>query len=385
MAASLFIYVAAWGLGGIALARILANDGRALAGWIACGLYSIDPLLANVRGMETSVYLVLILAAIWTFQRQRWITMGCLLALLAIARSDAILLAAAFLVWLVLRRRFAAAALAATPLGAGYVVWTYALWKLTGTAFPSSLAAKMAQRDSGQWGGQFSYLKGLNPYAISGSEAPHPLTALIVAPLLIAAIFGTVTAIRRHEFALPALAVAAAIVLVEYGFVLRLPMYYWHYAAFNMWVVAGAAYGIVEAAAQQQRLRIAAALLTAVIAVGFIAGVDLAPKAGRAPYRQVAEWIDRDTKAPHPTVAASEFGTIGYYSRADLVDYLGLLDSHAIPSVRHGDFTWWLTQHPAYWVTDGTWIDAAATKSADFTDHYRPAATFGPLTIYKRQ
>jgi hypothetical protein len=62
------IYTIAWGSGGLLLARVLMRDGYRLAAWLACALYSLSPLLSSVRGMETSVYLLIILAAVWCLQ-----------------------------------------------------------------------------------------------------------------------------------------------------------------------------------------------------------------------------------------------------------------------------------------------------------------------------
>jgi hypothetical protein len=80
--------------------------------------------------------------------------------------------------------------------------------------------------------------------------------------------------------------------------------------------------------------------------VGSVLGADLgttttSPNGVRfgATTVEAAEWIDRDSRSPYPRVAASEIGMIGYYSRADMVDYMGNLDARAIDSIRRGDFS----------------------------------------------
>ena len=248
---SLWIYIVAWGLGGLVLARILFVDGRRFAGWLACALYSVDPLLANARGMESSLYLLLIVGSIWAFQRDRWLVLGCLLALLAMARADAVLLAAALIGWLWLRRRPAVLPVLG-PFVAISAAWTAVLWAMTGHLLPSTLAAKIAQRDSGAWGSQFDYLYGLvfNANGITAAErGAGPFLDLLNHLLIFAAVFGTIRAIRCREAALPMLAAAAAINVLEYGVVLRLPWQYtWHYAPWTPWIVAGAAVGITEVA-----------------------------------------------------------------------------------------------------------------------------------------
>jgi hypothetical protein len=382
------IYTGAWGLGGIILARILFHDGRRLGAWLACVLYSISPLLANVRGMETSLYLLLILTAIWAFQRERWLLLGCLLGLMAMARSDAVVLAAALTAWLGLRRSRTVVLTVLGPFVAITASWTFVLWAMTGSPFPSTLAAKIAQRDSGAGAPNGASCWGLTANGIMGTGKIASLgRVFVLGPaglgMLVVAVFGTVVTFRRRERALPALTAVAAIVLLEYGVALRMPSgYLWHYGPWTLWAIAGAAVGLEEAV--RRRHRVAASIAVAIALTGSVFAVDLGPDGIRSHYLEVAEWIDRDTHSPHPTVASREIGVIGYYGRADMIDYLGLLDARAIDSIRRGDFTWWLSNKPDYWVTPGIWIDVPTLALPQFQREYKPAATFGPLTVYRR-
>lgn len=352
-----------------------------MAGWLACGLYSTCPLLANVRGMEASLYLLLILAAVWSLQQQKWVLLGVLLGLLAMARADGVLMVVLLTGWLLLRRRTAAWR-ALAPFSVISAAWAATLWSMTGNPFPSTLTAKIAQRESGQWGSQFSYFSGLSPYGISGSELPTPLLTAWAVVLLTFAMLGTLFALRNHETGMRLLTGAAAVTVLEYGLVLRLPMYHWHYAPFTLWVIAGSAVGLEQA--MRTRWRVPALVITLVTTVAFLTDIDLGPKASRAPYRQAAEWIDQDSRKPHPTIATSEVGTIGYYSRGDIIDYLGLLDARANDQIRRRDFTWWLTQKPDYFVTDGTWVDAKTVILPEFNAQYSRATSFGSLIVYRR-
>jgi hypothetical protein len=383
---SLCIYVAAWGLGAIVLARILFRDGRRVSGWLACGLYSIAPLLANARGMELSVYLLLILASIWAFQRDRWLLLGILLGLLTVARADAVLLAAPLIVWLGFRRPQALPKVL-MPFAAINVAWLAAVWMMTGSVIPSTLAAKIAQRDSGQWGPQSGYLGGLASVAITGWEQfATGFLAVVCSAVVVAAAAATVITVRRREQVVPILAAAAVINVIEFGVVFRLIGYVWHYGPWTLWVIAGTAVALEEVGRRFHHA--AAAVGVAVIAAAFLPAVHLAPDKYRDHYREAAEWINRDSHQPHPTVAVNEIGTIGYYSRADIVDYLGLLDLKAIDSVRRNDFTWWLGKHPDYFViAPGLALekfDGRTTTLPQFQREYKPAARFGELVIYRR-
>jgi hypothetical protein len=384
---SLFIYVAAWGLGAIVLARILFRDGRRVSGWLACGLYSVVPLLANARGMELSVYLLLILASVWALQRARWLLLGMLLGLIAIARADAVLLAAPLVGWLGFQR-LQALPKVLVPFAAIDVAWLTASWAMTGSVIPSTLAAKIAQRDSGKWGPQSGYLTGLPGIALTGWEQlATGYLGVVCFAVVLAAAAATVVSIRHRELVLPILAAGAVINVIEYGIVFRLAIgYVWHYGPWTLWVITGTAVALEEIGSRFHRA--ALAVCVAVVAAAFLPAVHLAPDKHRENYRAAAEWIDHDSHQPHPTVAVNEIGTVGYFSRADIVDYLGLLDATAVNWVRRNDFTWWLTQNPDYFVTTPglalEQFDGQTTTLPQFQRDYQPAARFGDLVIYRR-
>ena len=366
---SALLYTAAWGFGGMLLARVLIRDGNQAAGWIGCGLYSISALLANVRGMETSLYLLLILATIWAVQGHRWLLTGALLGLLAMTRTDAVAIGGAVLVWVLWRHRQHLLRVAA-PFFSITAAWTLLLWWITGDPFPTTLAAKLAQRHTEAGVGEWSWLLNLTHATMGGSDAKADQIIILgwVGMIMIAlAVAGTITA--RHQTALPLLAACAFVVLVEYGLVLRMSAaYIWHYAPITLWLIASAAVGAV-------RSRILTATLVLTGIVGTVVGFRFDPIDIRSNYQAAAEWIGRDSAESHPTVAVAEIGTIGYRSRVDIIDYMGLLDHRAIDFVERGDFTWWVTQRPDYWVS--------AWPFDQPNSGYQPAARFGPLTVYR--
>lgn len=381
------VYAAAWGFGGLVLARVLMRDGHQAGAWVACGLYSVCPLVANVRGMETSLYLLLILCAVWAVQQQRWLVLGCVLGLLAVTRADAVLVAAVFFAWMLWRDRRGVLP-AAVPFVLIWAAWTAILWVLTGDAFPSTLAAKTAQRDSNMMGTQWSFLLEFNSLGTMGASDPAPQTVILLGWLgmvvLAAAIYGTVIACRRQQTTIPLLMLIAVVVMVEYGLVLRMmASYLWHYAPWTLWATAAAGVGIGELSGRRRRALATLALCAALAGAGIAFRAD--PLPDRAHYREAAEWIDHDSPEPHPTIAVSEIGTIGYYGRADIVDYMGMLDPRTIDSVRRSDFTWWLQQHPDYFVTgvNAPW-DAQTVELPEFQRNYLPAAQFGSLVVYRR-
>lgn len=383
---SAVVYAAAWGFGGMVLARALMRDGHQAGAWIACALYSVCPLLANVRGMETTLYLLLILCAVWLVQQQRWLMLGGALGLLVATRADGILVAAIFFGWLLWRNRRGLLA-AAAPFVVIGATWTSILWIITGSLFPSTLAAKIAQRDSNMMGMQWSFLLEFNSLGTMGASDPSPQVVVILGwlglAMLGAAIYGTVFAWRRKLIVIPLLTVIALTIMIEYGLVFRMmASYLWHYAPWTLWATAAAGVGIGELLSRWRVLAFTA--LCAALA-GAVIALRTEPLPDRAHYREAAAWIDHDSTKPHPTVAASEIGTIGYFGRANIVDFMGLLDKRAIECVRHANFTWWLTQHPDYFVTGAnTPWDTRTLSMPEFQRDYHRTAQFGSLTVYRK-
>jgi hypothetical protein len=267
------------------------------------------------------------------------------------ARSDAVLYAVVVLAWLAIRRPRRTALAVGAPFVVIAASWTAAQWAMTGHPFPSTLAAKLAQRDSGIFGTQWTFLQMLPVHGVVGGDGGSVgwvvLFGFIGLVLLGVAVSATVAAFRQRKVAVPWLAVAAVVVVLEYGVVFRMPGYYWHYGPFMLWVVTGAAVGL-EAVVRRRRL-VSASIVAVVALVASVLGAQGHPQGlmeAHTHYREVAEWIDRDSHAAHPTVAVDEIGTIGYYSRTDIVDYMGLLDARAVGPVRRGDFTWWCLNGP---------------------------------------
>lgn len=344
------------------------------------GILSVSPCWSSAQSGASSASVRLVL--------------GCGLGLLAVTRSDGCLLAAAAIGWIGFRRPRTTAITVLGPFVAICALWAVASWALTGALFPSTLAAKLAQRDSGSFGKPLNnFLVGASSNGIMGVEAVSPPVSLAAALVLVAslllpivAIFATVVAYRRGEQVLPILAVAATINMVEYGVIFRMPAgYVWHYGPWALWITAGLAVALEEAVRRNHRL--VGSFAVAVSVLILITANHLqwnSLKLTRSHYREAAEWIDRDARSLYPTVAAAEIGTIGYYSRADMVDYFGLLDPKAQDWVRRNDFTFWLTAKPDYWVATKGPVDDPTLALAEFRRHYVPATRFGPLTVYRR-
>lgn len=169
--------------------------------------------------------------------------------------------------------------------------------------------------------------------------------------------------------------------------------YLQHRGPSTLWVMTAA-----SAAAGQTAHHVATPLPVVVTAAGLVSAIRFGDDAMRRRdpqvaqwdairhhYQDVAEWIDLDADCNDTAPSVSENGGIGRGGRADMVDYLGLLDCGCDDGVRRDDLTWWLSGHPDYWVTACESVEAEAFALPEFRDAYEYAATIGPLTIYRRR
>lgn len=256
-----------------------------------------------------------------------------------------------------------------------------------GNPFPSTLAAKIAQMESGYWAG---YLPGSRSMVLGLFGDNRTVAQALLGLLVLGAVAGVVaSALRRTAWQIVVtLLVATAGLAVFYGLALRIPAYPWYYALpmYTLLVLAslGADVGL-SALAKWPTVRVLAAATTAVVFV--VAGLRFmadGPDAYRADYVAVGQWL-RDNTDPQATVAAMEIGKIGWYSQRDMVDYLGLLDSQANEAVARADFLWWPSHYqPDYWVTQGVFVDEPFFRSPCLQRSFEPVFRTEIHTVYRR-
>jgi hypothetical protein len=346
--------------------------------------------MANVRGLETSLYGALGLAMLWLGQRHRWLAMGIASALLGAARPDGYLVVVVVAGVLALGFGKGPALRFIVGFASVSAVWFLLLAGLTdGQMFPSTLEAKMAQSRSGYWGGRLAFLRSLWSSALLGGINIRRTGQLVAVTMLVVGVVGIALALRRktRSWTTITLGLVGFIQLVIYFIVLGVPPYTWYFATLLVAVVAGAAMVMeVLGAHLPRRFHVLIILGVGVLAISLVGSfVKLQPTRDRVAYAAIASWVDADSQKAHPTVACIEIGSIGFHGEADLVDYLGLLDSSASPAVARGDFTGWLDSAPDYWVTQGKWIDSEAFHSRAFIDNYSLAKKIGEWSVYRRR
>jgi hypothetical protein len=319
------------------------------AGVAAGLLYLGSPLLFVTFGGEMPFLLALATGAFLAEQRGRTILAAVLAAMVALTRPDGVQAIAVVLATIAIRRRrlpWREALVAAAVL----LPFMALAWHAYGSPLPSTLKAKLAQRDSGLWA---SFARGALDWLrlfLWDNTRPNLGFAPVAPPTFwLWSALGTVAVWRVRGF-LPLLAYAA--VFTGAYALLRAPFYHWYVAppALALCILAGAglAWAIerVIDAIPNHRAGRWPPLATAGVIVAAI-GISLPPLAALPRtsrlndnvrlYIETGRWLAAHTR-PTSRVGYYEIGYIGFHGRRPMIDALGLIDPSIAPAVRVHDF-----------------------------------------------
>jgi hypothetical protein len=297
---------------------------------------ALHPLLWAAAGMETSLFLALVVWAIVAHGRGRQALAGMLLGLGTLARPDAALVGVLMLADLWSDRRVLAwrtvlvAALCCVPWIA-YAMITF------GTPLPTTLAAKTAQSALGWWAEQPAY-----PIAA--------LCSLPAWPLALACLIASALPSKDSPLPRPlALLFAFGIVQTAVYAAIGAPSgYSWYHAPLALSAVVAAVAAARHVSAQARWAVLPAA---AVFAVSCVA-LARAPRVYRhsIAYREAAQAIAAHCR-PSDRIAAAEIGYLGYVSRLGIVDVHGLIHARAGAAIASDRADWWTELRPRFVVT----------------------------------
>ena len=295
--------------------------GRDFFGWFAFVALSTNVLLLSTIGMESILYALLLVAAVYCFVVHRWLAMAAALGLLTLARPDGVLLLALLLPLAETTRRRKGAMLAV--YAATIAPWFVFSWVYLGSFVPDTLVIKLGEK---AWGVN-SFGDGLAVYL---RRFPlETLASLLLIPLCVFPWWRCGREVLR-----------VGTVLVAYGALhfavyaaLAVPPYHWYFVHQLVPMVLVASVGATYHIARLERGRVGrlarAAVFVPTVGLLLLAWdegfpLDEAPIntnwATSEQYRGVALWMRRNLDEAEAVAVRGEIGTVAFYSGRYMVN-----------------------------------------------------------------
>jgi arabinofuranosyltransferase len=356
-------------------------------------------------GMESFLFLFLMLLSCGLFFRGRLFWSGFAVALLFLTRGEGILLLGIQLAWLPLRQLRQKKKLdfsGVLKILSGFVIpfcaWAAYALPTFHQILPGSLGVKIAQARSGLWPSFWQQLwNDWLPSLKSDWQLGSPwLNAWIMLIFL-----GLAVMVLKRRPLRMALAWLACYV-AGYS-LLGVAAYTWYMIPITWATGLAAAEGIAFLAGllgkwrpwffKERRvsrgviLAFSAALLIPVA----LTMNRYRPHPKCQTYLEICRWIERNA-SPSQSIAYFEVGYLGFYTRNPIVDQMGLVTPGAADAIARRDFSsiFW-THDPDYLLLlDGSGFQYHIVSDPRFRKNYFPAATFAgwggnSLAIFKRR
>jgi len=309
------------------------TDGHKFAGFIAASIVALNALFLNVLGMETSLYVLLVLLTFYFYLLEKPIWAALFAGLAFLMRWDGILVVAVLLFAEIQKRKesFLRAGLVSACIIIPWLVYSYLTF---GSVFPNSFFAKAGQGWNQELGAAEigSFARGS---LLIANSAFAENSLFILYPIF--SIFGIYSAYRNRVRWWPILLWSAAYFAgyVAVG-VLRFD---WYYPPLVPAIALLVAEGITTVAGfVSRRLGLTAGrvVLVTLFFLCLIPSLDWLLNIQRtemtdysANYVEVGEWL-REHTPPDSSVALIEIGIIGLYSDRQVVDTMGLVSPEMI-------------------------------------------------------
>lgn len=379
---SVLLLIASWALHGrillagnllsagfLVAACILAED---LAPWSGVLIASIEYFYLCF-GMETSLFLFLIVLTLTVYRKGRleWVPTLALLTTLTRFEGGLLAVVIAADIWSTrgFPRHFPSIRAYALPalILAGYLAFNFHFY---GALLPSSASAKFAQGFSGYWGRWPRAFMHVGPIFSFFRGSPYVLPLAVILGILgVRAHRGT----PMNRILLPFLGGLLAFYLL-----LNVPNYHWYDAPFIFFLLVYAVAGI-------PKTRLAHILLAAVIVQCTIAAAwSLGRMGPREDYVNADKWLAAHS-APSAKIATVETGSIGWYTDRYVDDIIGLTNPKNAVLLQHRDLQTWLEQDKPDFVimhNPAAFGENAAAASSHYV--YVPVH-FGAISLMRRK
>lgn len=322
-------------------------------------------------GMETALFLCMLLLSLWLLERGLYIWLPAAVVLLVLTRFEGAALVPPLLVELYRRRRWPPlkAYLPAIAIALLYLILNHHWY---GAFLPSSATAKIGQGRAGYWGHwPLAFYRTM--YQLKPQFLP---TLYIVIAVALLAIPG-MRALRRSS--LVRVGIPFLLILLAFYTLFNIPGYVWYYAPFICLAMLYACAAIPRAPLWRGAAVALIAVSAATAFVHYHAAYGAFDQPATGGYRAIARWVN-ENGGPQPRLEAAEIGNLGWYCpHCVVIDILGLTYPKNAAHIAHRDTTSWLAEdNPGFAVVHfQPWIFETAVKSSPL--YQRVPVDFGPV------
>lgn len=289
-----------------------------------------NPLLVSTFGLETLLYILLVVVSLYSFLEKKWSFLAVSLALLTLTRADGILLFLVMFIFLIYREKVGSSQI--IQFMSIYITcllpWYIFSWVQLGSLMPDTFLLKVHQN---WWG--FNYLSGLGLYLYRYPFAFIPSFAFVP--------FGFFVVWRKKGFTLtPSGGEILLVFGVAYFFayvILQVPPYHWYYTpvavSLNLTGIFSLSTNLSNSGERTGKQRIFNTVLIATLA--FSGAVVTISQAGAFPlqeppihtnwgtggqYKEIGTWLKDNLDIQDKIKLEGEIGTLAFYSERQLLD-----------------------------------------------------------------
>ncbi len=297
------------------------------------------PYFYTVYGMETNLFLLLIVTSLYLYKTNNIKLLGISCALLFLTRSEGIFLIIPIaLAYIYKNRKIPDTKYLLVPITilALNFVFNKAYY---GAFLPETGAAKIWQGQSGLWGEKWIFLNFSYLFSWIFNNNHTFLSCFVF--FITGNFFKKITEID--------LIVIFFLFFYSCFYIfLNIPSYHWYYAPYFlfglMYSIKGASH--IFSALKKINLWLAVSVILLPVSIIFYNNIQIT-KVERGPfpsYKEIGIWLKKNTTTDSK-IALVEIGTVGWYSERYIIDILGLVNPYNAKLIGEKKFAQWLEHY----------------------------------------
>ncbi|MBE2217798.1 MAG: hypothetical protein IAE90_06330 [Ignavibacteria bacterium] len=323
----------------IVILQIFRKQDLTRTGFIAALIFISSKYFYSVFGLETNLFILVSLLCIYFYLQLNMSALSVFCGLLLLTRGEGLFLVIILFLLLykyhreLLKIKYLAIIAIFVLLNSMFNYYYY------GEFLPHTLSVKIGQGSSGLWG-RYSYLLGADYlFGMFNNQAFYILF------IFGAAIIGLV---KNYKNIFVLILLFFTLSLSVFYLALNIPGYHWYYSIHFLTLFVLCGFGIseiirfVNAKLKTRALQITAICLIFIYPV--LTQLEIARllqnEKPHSQYKLAGEWLKENTPE-NSVVAAVEIGHIGWYSKRNIVDILGLTNPHNAEFISSGHFSKW--------------------------------------------